>query len=95
MSEWVDSGSVPSTGADRVPTAGNGELGPLAPPLQAASDTGKSSAWEYQHNTTQSYPTPFTHQLLVYHWPQSTTDQTHTTTLYQIVGVFNETTRST
>lgn len=51
MSEWVDSGSVPSTGTDRVPTAGNGELGPLAPPLQAASDTGKSSAWEYQHNT--------------------------------------------
>lgn len=66
MSEWVDSGSVPSTGTDRVPTAGNGELGPLAPPLQAASDTGKSSAWEYQHNTTQHRATPL--PLLISCW---------------------------
>lgn len=56
MWEWVDSDSVPSTGTARVPTTGNGELGPLAPPLHAASDTGESCAWEYQHNRAT---TPF------------------------------------
>lgn len=89
MWEWVDSGSVPSTGTAHVPTTGNGELGPLAPPLHAASDTGESCAWEYQHNTEQLPHSLYsTHQLLVYHSPQSTTNQTHTTVVYQIVGVF-------
>lgn len=74
MWEWVDSGSVPSTGTARVPTTGNGELGPLAPPLYAASDTDESCAWEYQHNTELLPHSLYsTHQLLVYHSPQSTT----------------------
>lgn len=85
----MDSGSVPSTGTSRVPTSGNGELGPLAPPLHAASDTGESCAWEYQHNTELLPHSLYsTHQLLVYHSPQSTTNQTHTTMICQIVGVF-------
>lgn len=85
--EWVDSGSVPSTGIARVPTTGNGELGPLAPPLHAASDTGESCAWEYQHNTELLPHSLYsTHQQLVYHSPQSTTNQTHTTMVCQTVS---------